>query len=189
LERINKELEEANRKLEILSVTDSLTKTYNRFVFETKINEEWNRCRRNVKPLSLIMADIDYFKSYNDNYGHQAGDCCITQIAGVLTSCAKRSSDIAARYGGEEFAIILPETKHEDAYKLAEQIRKNVEELAIPHLYSEISDHITISLGINTVIPSDKMSVEKFIKNTDMALYKAKINRNCTSAHTINEIV
>jgi diguanylate cyclase (GGDEF)-like protein len=179
LKWMNKELEEANRKLEILSQTDALTGVFNRFMFETKMKEEWCRCKRHSIPLSLIMADIDHFKSFNDKYGHQAGDHCIQQIAGILSASARRSSDIVARYGGEEFAIVLPHIEKEKALELAEQMRKRAEEMAVQHLHSDISDNITISMGVNTVIPTDELSIEGFINNTDNALYKAKESRNC----------
>ena len=181
--RINKELERANHKLEILSQTDGLTGVFNRFMFEMRIQDEWNRCKRHSIPLSLIMVDIDAFKSFNDNYGHQAGDNCIRQIAEVLSACAKRSSDTVARYGGEEFVIVLPHTEKENALQLAEQMRKKAEIMAIPHLQSGISDYITISLGVNTIIPSDESTIEKFISDTDKALYKAKERRNCTAVY------
>lgn len=178
LERINKELEEANQKLEKLSRTDGLTGVCNRSMFDITIESEWNTCKRYSKPLSLIMIDIDLFKAFNDNYGHQAGDRCIQRVAEVLVSCAKRSADTVARYGGEEFAVILPYTEKKNASILAEKIRKKVEGLAISHAYSAVSECVTISLGVNTVIPSDEFSVEEFIRATDTALYDAKINRN-----------
>jgi diguanylate cyclase (GGDEF)-like protein len=180
LRLINIELEEVNNRLEMLSKTDVLTGIFNRLSFETKIKDELSRCKRHSIPLSLIMVDIDFFKAFNDNYGHQAGDYCIKQIVDVLTACAKRSSDIVARYGGEEFVILLPHTDKENAFKLAEQMRKGVEEKNIPHLYSDVSDHVTISLGINTIIPADESSIDEFISYTDKALYKAKERRNCS---------
>lgn len=182
LKRMNKELEEANLKLEKLSHTDSLTGVYNRLMFDKSVKREWNRCRRHAIPLSLIMIDIDLFKSFNDNYGHQNGDECIKRIAAVLSECAKRSSDIVARYGGEEFAILLPHMDEENTLELAELMRRKVEELEIPHAYSSISDFATISLGVNTVVPADGISVYDFIRNADKALYKAKKFRNNTAA-------
>ena len=179
LKWMNKELEEANRKLKILSQTDALTGVYNRSMFETKMGDEWSRCKRHSIPLSLIMADIDYFKSFNDKYGHQAGDHCIQQIAGILSASARRSSDIVARYGGEEFIIVLPHIERKKALELAEQMRKSAEEMTVQYLNSEVSNNITISLGVNTVIPTDELSIEGFIYNTDKALYKAKEKRNC----------
>lgn len=181
LERVNRELEEANQKLEKLSQTDSLTGIYNRLMFDRTMKIEWDRCKRHFISLSLIMIDIDYFKAYNDNYGHQAGDDCLRKIAAVLSSCARRSSDIVTRYGGEEFAIILPHMEKENAIELAEKMRSRVEELNLPHEYSSVSDHVTISLGVYTVVPSDSISIEAFIGAADKALYKAKReNRNNT---------
>lgn len=178
LRRINAKLQEVNQKLEAISNTDSLTGVINRLKFEKVITDEWNRCRRHAIPLSLIMVDMDFFKEYNDNYGHPAGDNCLKQIAGVLTVCAKRSSDKVARYGGDEFAVLLPHTDRESAIKLAEQMRNAVEEKKTPHQRSGVSDHVTISLGINTVVPSDDLSIGEFIRNADKALYKAKETRN-----------
>ena len=172
LKRINKELEEANKKLKILSQYDGLTGIFNRQTFDAKIKEEWNRCKRHSIPLSLIMADIDHFKSFNDNFGHQTGDNCLKLVAGILSECARRSSDVVARYGGEEFVILLPYIKKDKAYELAERMRKRVEEL-----------NITISSGVNTIIPSDESSVKEFIENTDKALYIAKNKRNSTEVY------
>lgn len=177
---INLQLQEANQKLEILSRTDGLTGIINRLSFETIIKDEWSRCKRHSIPLSLIMVDIDFFKQFNDNYGHQAGDCCIKQVADVLTVYAERSSDKVARYGGDEFMVLLPHTNKENALNLAEKMRKGVEEKTITHLCSYVSDHVTISLGINTIIPSDESSIDEFIGNTDKALYKAKERHNCS---------
>lgn len=176
--KVNLELEEANQKLEKLSQTDSLTGIFNRSVFDRVIKIEWDRCKRHDLPLSLIMIDIDFFKAFNDNYGHQAGDDCLKQVAEVLSNCARRSSDIVARYGGEEFAIILPHMEKENVLKYAERLRKKVEQLTIPHRYSSISEHLTISLGVHTDIPSNATSIEKFIKTADKALYEAKKGRN-----------
>jgi diguanylate cyclase (GGDEF)-like protein len=173
------ELKRVNKELEKLSRTDSLTGIFNRSVFDKTIKTEWDRCKRYFTPLSLIMIDIDFFKAFNDNYGHQAGDECIKQVAWVLSDCAKRSSDIVARYGGEEFAIILPQIEKANALELAEKMRSRVEKLNIPHAYSSISDYVTISLGVYTVTPSDKLSIEEFIRTADKALYDAKKdNRN-----------
>lgn len=178
LERMNKELAEANQKLEKLSQTDSLTGIFNRFVFDTKLKDEWDRCKRNFVQLSLIMIDIDFFKAFNDHYGHQAGDDCLKRVSLALSSCAKRSSDIVARYGGEEFAVILTYMNKESVLEFAENLKENVERLAIPHMYSSISEHITISLGVHTVIPSNASSIEEFIGTADKALYEAKKARN-----------
>lgn len=182
LRAVNIQLQEANRRLEIMSMTDGLTGVINRLSFENMLREEWDRCKRHKIPLSLIMVDIDYFKEYNDNYGHQAGDFCVKLVADVLSSCAKRSSDKVGRYGGDEFLVLLPHTDNDGAFHLAEQMRKEVEQNSVAHLYSAVSDRITISLGVNTTIPSDESSVDEFINNTDKALYIAKKNRNCSVA-------
>jgi len=181
LGRINRELEEANQKLEILSQTDGLTGIYNRMMFENKIINEWNRCKRHAIPLSMLMIDIDFFKAYNDHYGHRAGDRCVQQIAKALVSEAKRSADFVARYGGEEFAVVLPHSEKKGALILAEQMRKKVEALEIPHGFPSVSDVLTISIGVYTVIPNDETDIEDFIENTDKALYRAKITRNAIS--------
>lgn len=178
LKRINMELEKANRKLEKLSQTDSLTGIYNRFMFDRMIESEWDRCKRQFKPLTFLMIDIDFFKTYNDYFGHQAGDNCLRRVAGVLISCAKRSSDTVARYGGEEFAIILPYMERENAAVLADQIRERVEKLAIYHPYSTISKYVTICIGVNTVLPANGGSIEEFIRKADGALYEVKKSRN-----------
>lgn len=175
----SEELEKLNRELEKLSQTDSLTGIFNRSMFDRTIKTEWDRCKRHFTALSLIMIDIDFFKAFNDNYGHQAGDNCIRRVAGVLSKCVKRSSDMVTRYGGEEFAIILPHIEKENALELAQKMRSEVEALNILHAYSSISEYVTISLGVYTVIPSDKLSIEEFIEATDKALYEAKKeNRN-----------
>jgi diguanylate cyclase (GGDEF)-like protein len=178
LERVNKELEEANQKLEKLSQTDSLTGIFNRSVFDRTIRAEWDRCKLHHSPLSLIMVDIDIFKAYNDNYGHQAGDDCIRWVAQSLRACVKRSSDIVARYGGDEFAVILPHVNRDTALQFADQIRKKVLELAIPHPFSPVSPYLTISAGVQTLIPSDELSIEKLIRTADQALYEAKKEHN-----------
>ena len=180
LKLINIKLEEANKKLEKFSQVDALTGISNRFMFDKTIKMEWNRLRREEKCLSLIMIDIDFFKYFNDNYGHQAGDYCLRCVAEALSQCTKRSSDTVARYGGEEFAIILPYANKDDAYNIAEKMRKAVEGLSIFHDNSLTSKHITISLGVNSVIPSDNNSIEAFIKEADEALYSAKAFRNKT---------
>lgn len=181
LNKMNIKLEKVNLKLEKLSQTDALTGIYNRLVFDKTLKLEWERCKRHFIPLSLIMVDIDYFKLFNDNYGHLAGDDCIRKIAEVLSSNARRASDTVARYGGEEFVLILPHTGKEDALRLAEQIREKVEGLGIPHEYSNVSHYVTISLGVASLIPSAGMTTDQFILTADNALYAAKRSRNSIS--------
>ncbi|MGY6529488.1 MAG: diguanylate cyclase [Cyanobacterium sp.] len=163
-------------KLNRLATIDSLTKIYNRQSFDFRLSNEWSRCDRTQKPLSLILCDIDYFKPYNDFYGHQAGDECLKKVASIMDSIVKRSSDFLARYGGEEFAIILPNTPSPGAVIIANTIKEEVESAYLPHQKSEISQHITLSLGISTVIPSNRYSPEDLLNNADKALYQAKKN-------------
>ncbi|BAQ63404.1 diguanylate cyclase domain-containing protein [Geminocystis sp. NIES-3709] len=163
-------------KLSKLATIDGLTGVYNRHFFDNTLAQEWQRCDRGNEPLSLILCDVDYFKPYNDIYGHQAGDKCLIKVAQIMDNIVKRSSDFLARYGGEEFAIILPNTPLEGAINIAEQIRKEIQDLKIPHKHSEISDYVTLSLGIASVIPSSQNSIESLIKMADNALYQAKEN-------------
>lgn len=178
LNQVNCELQQVNKKLENLSRIDSLTGIFNRYMFDKTIESEWDRCKCQFQPISLLMIDIDHFKSFNDHYGHQAGDECLKRVADVLSSCAKRASDAVARYGGEEFAVILPYMESENARLVAEEIRSKVEELTLPHAYSDISAYVTISIGVHTVIPTGDLRLPIFIKSTDSALYEAKETRN-----------
>lgn len=181
LQRVNNELEKANQKLERISLTDSLTSISNRMAFDKTIRTQWNSCKRYFIPMSLIMIDIDFFKAFNDNYGHQQGDQCLRKVAAALASCMRRSSDMVARYGGEEFAVIVTHMEQEKVLEYAEQLRKSVEQLSITHMYSSVAQCITISLGVHTEVPSEDSSVEKFIRTSDKALYEAKKSRNSTA--------
>ena len=163
-------------KLSKLATIDSLTGAYNRHYFDTSLNQEWQRCIRGNESLSLILCDVDFFKPYNDFYGHQKGDSCLITVAETMSDIVKRSSDILTRYGGEEFAIILPNTPLEGAVNIAEKIRKEVADLQIPHARSNIAKTVTISLGVNSIIPTPNDSIEDFIKMADDALYRAKEN-------------
>ncbi len=157
-----------------LSDTDGLTGIANRRKLEEHLNQEWRRLLREKKPLALMMCDIDYFKRYNDIYGHQAGDDCLKAIAKVLDDHSQRSGDLAARYGGEEFTLVLPSVDQESAAKLAEMIRLEVEALKIKHEGSPISSFVTLSIGVNCQVPVTESSPEKLIAAADEALYRAK---------------
>jgi len=137
---------------------------------------EWKRAVRESYPLSLIMIDIDCFKLFNDNYGHDIGDDCLKKVAKNLCATAKRPADFIARYGGEEFVSILPNTSIEKAAEFAELLRSNIENLDISHAFSPICDKVTISLGSATILPTIKKSYDLLIKSADKALYKAKSN-------------
>lgn len=178
IQKVNQELELANKRLKRLSLTDGLTGVYNRAMFDKTLKAEWDRCRRYAVPLSIFMTDIDYFKSYNDNYGHQAGDDCIKRVALALSAVAKRSSDLVARYGGDEFSVILPYMDGNKAMQLAVIMRSELDRLHVPHAFSEVADHVTISIGIHTAIPSDKLTINEFIRSADEALYRAKKQRD-----------
>ena len=176
--RVNRELEEANEKLRVLSATDSLTGIANRAMFDTCLAAGWNVCGRQHAPLTLFMVDIDFFKGYNDNYGHQAGDECLRKVAETLSSFAKRSSDTAARYGGEEFALILPFMSREEAESFCTQVVEAVRKLNIPYDSSPVCRYVTISLGASTVVPGVCGSAEELVATADKALYLAKKQRN-----------
>jgi diguanylate cyclase (GGDEF)-like protein len=163
------------KKLEHLSYNDCLTGIPNRRHFNENIDHEWRNGFRFTKPISLIMCDIDFFKSYNDAYGHQKGDECLQKIAKSINDSLKRPRDIAARYGGEEFAILLPETDEKGASLVAEDIYNAVRSLGISHHKSSISELVTISLGVATIIPTEWLSVTDLITVADQALYLAKL--------------
>lgn len=176
-------LEAANEKLELLSQIDGLTQIYNRRYFDTSLEKIWNEYLRLSHPISIIMIDIDYYKKYNDCYGHQEGDLCLYKVASVLQQQANRSSDVVARYGGEEFVVIACVDK-EDAFNLAEKIRLTVKSLAIEHQLSE-KGIVTLSLGVASVIPSHDKQIGALVKAADKALYESK--RNGRDKVSVNE--
>ncbi len=167
-------LEQLNKKLEHLSYIDELTDIPNRRIFNEAIKKQWNRCLQEVIPLSLILIDVDFFKSYNDNYGHLKGDECLKKVAKALAGTIKQSFDFIGRFGGEEFGIILPGTGYEFSIMIAEQMRISVESLYIVHEYAKISPYITISLGVATMLPEKHMNCNELIDASDKQLYKAK---------------
>lgn len=174
LRESQKRLAETNLELLRLVNVDSLTGLANRRHFDESLHIEWKRAARNHLPLSVMMLDIDYFKLYNDTYGHLKGDEILRKVAEIVQKSVMRPSDQASRYGGEEFVVILPETAANGAYLLAEEIRKNVEALNIPHEGSKIAACLTISIGIASVVPSGDDTALSLVKLADTALYKAK---------------
>ncbi|MCF4998968.1 diguanylate cyclase [Pseudomonas syringae] len=172
-ERIEKNLRKAQHALELIATHDSLTGLANRRLFERSLEIEFARGARQSSPLSLIMVDIDFFKRYNDAYGHVAGDHCLTQVALALKGCCQRKSDLAVRYGGEEFAVLLPDTDIHGALAIAGQIRRSVIDKHIIHSGSP-TGYLTVSLGCHTFIPTGRDNVEAFIQRADAALYQAK---------------
>ena len=167
------ELQILNRKLEALSTTDGLTGIANRRRFDEVLAAEWNRAARMGQPLSLAMLDVDWFKKYNDHYGHQAGDECLRHIANVLKASVCRTGDLVARYGGEEFAFIVPGTDGISAMSMARRVLGTLEALALPHEVSEIG-YVTVSIGVASTVPREGESPEILIKNADESLYRAK---------------
>jgi diguanylate cyclase (GGDEF)-like protein len=169
VKKLKLRIDDSRREIERLAVTDDLTGLYNRRYFFKKLDEEFERTRRYGQTLSLIITDVDNFKSFNDSYGHQAGDDILREVAGLIKkSC--RESDTPARYGGEEFAIILPATTRDGAAAMADKLRKKVSE-------SRISGHdfaVTISLGISVLTPEGAYSPTALIYDADSALYRAK---------------
>lgn len=162
------------KELEILSFKDGLTGVANRRMFDSVMELEWANARRNNQPLSLIMIDIDYFKQYNDHYGHIQGDDCLKRVGKILSSAATRSRDFLARYGGEEFILVLPETDAESANKVAERCRNLIFKEQIAHENSPVSQILTVSLGVGTITPSHKDESIGFIEEVDRLLYQAK---------------
>ena len=178
--KTEEQLVKLQKELEELSFKDSLTGIANRRMFDTLVDNEWETARRARQPLSLILIDIDFFKQYNDHYGHLQGDDCLKRVAQALSQAATRSRDFFARFGGEEFVLVLPETDHKAALKIAERCRGLIFKLQQPHIRSTASQNLTISLGVGTAIPSTHDDVRQFIERVDQRLYRAKQKgRNC----------
>ncbi|MTJ49800.1 diguanylate cyclase [Dolichospermum sp. UHCC 0259] len=169
------QLEAANQKLQQLANIDSLTQIPNRRAFDEVLEREWKRLEREKAPLSLILCDIDFFKNYNDTYGHQSGDECLKEVAKILHQVAQRPGDLAARYGGEEFALVLPNTNTTGAIYIAEIILAYIRTQNLIHESSQISSYLTLSLGIATIIPQGSCSPKWLIARADEALYRAKL--------------
>ncbi len=181
--KLNSAYETIRRQAKI----DDLTGIPNRRFFSERLNLEFNRCRREHQPLSLIMCDIDHFKDFNDTYGHSVGDKCLKTVAQTIKETLRRSFDFCARYGGEEIVVILPGTPQEGAVNVAERIRSAVETLEIPHKNSSASPFVTLSLGVATDY-LDYKSHEELIRNADRALYRGKGNgRNRVEVYLLGE--
>lgn len=164
---------EQMRTIEQLSLVDPLTRVSNRRGFENRLRAEWGSAIREQKPISILMMDIDKFKTYNDTYGHQQGDTALKSFAQASATSLSRSTDFIARWGGEEFIILLPNTNREGAAEVAERVRKNVEDTVILTENASVTK-ITVSIGINIMLPATGDTIENFIEAADQALYKAK---------------
>ncbi len=157
-----------------LSLHDGLTGIANRARFNQYLEAEWQRALREQTELSLLLMDIDYFKKYNDFYGHSEGDTCLTKVAKTIADSMVRSTDLAARYGGEEFACILPNTKIQGAHHLAETVRQQIIELQIPHQQSFVESCVSLSIGVSSKIPVPDSKPQSLIESADRMLYLAK---------------
>ena len=166
-------LQKINR-LQALSEVDELTQLANRRSFQEHLEAEWQRAVRSHMPLSLILCDVDYFKLYNDTYGHPQGDECLRQVARAIGSAVHRPGDLAARYGGEEFVILLPDTTSEGAQQVAKEAAANVLALQMEHKASEVAPYVTISLGVTTVMPTQELAMSTLVDTADLGLYEAK---------------
>ena len=183
LTNTNEALVQANARLERISLIDGLLGIANRRMFDSTLEKEWRRAAREKKPLALLMIDVDHFKTYNDTYGHQAGDLCLQTIAKRCASAVNRAADLAARYGGEELAVILPNTELEGAERLARNILSQVAQLRLPHRSSRVADHLTVSIGVAAMVPREDVGAGDLITAADRALYAAKTGgRNRVSA-------
>lgn len=174
LERANAALVIANQRLEIYSQTDGLLGIANRKYFDKRLADEWNRAIREQLPLGLLMIDVDFFKNYNDHYGHLAGDDCLQQVVRAAGRRIVRSIDLLARYGGEEFVAILPHTDASGAFRFAQSICTAVSDLKIPHAASSVADHVTVSIGVVSIRPERHSSALEAVALADQALYSAK---------------
>jgi diguanylate cyclase (GGDEF)-like protein/PAS domain S-box-containing protein len=172
--KTEQQLLELQKQLEEFSYKDGLTEVANRRMFDTVLEQEWLEAKRNQHPLSLVMIDIDFFKQFNDLYGHLQGDEVLKRVAHTLNAAGLRAKDFFARFGGEEFALILPETNAESAIKIAERCRNLIFKQQIPHAASDISQLLTISIGVSSIIPASNQQPKAFVEFVDSLLYQAK---------------
>ncbi|WP_448562996.1 diguanylate cyclase domain-containing protein [Trichothermofontia sp.] len=189
LTKLYQQLEENAKELERLASLDGLTQIANRRQFDETLKREWHRAIREKQWLTLLLCDVDYFKLYNDYYGHPAGDECLKKIAQTLQTCVQRSSDLVARYGGEEFAIILPNTSYQGAQTIALKMHQRIQALGLAHAASLVSPLVTISVGGACYIPTPKTPLAALLKAADRSLYQAKQQgRNRTILHYTNRL-
>ena len=176
-------LAQAHAAMEQLARIDGLTQIPNRRTFDKTLTTQWQYHFEQGKPLSVILCDIDFFKKYNDTYGHQAGDDCLVKVAAALTEALPNTNGLTARYGGEEFIFLLPDTNAKDSFAVAQIACNKVHDLRIEHMASDIDSHVTLSLGVATIIPAANNNPLELLKAADKALYKSKENgRNRVTA-------
>ena len=171
--KIHLEMKRRGDLLQQMACLDSLTGIANRRRFDDFIDSEWRRAVRQGTMMAVVLMDVDHFKLFNDNYGHTVGDDCLAAVAKALSGCVQRSSDLVARYGGEEFVCVLTECTHEAAVKVAEKLRQQVDGLSIPHSYCA-AEHVTISVGVASMIPTLGTSTRILVEAADRVLYQAK---------------
>ena len=174
LQETRRQLEHRNRDLERISALDTLTQIANRRRFDAALRQEWRRAVRDESQVSLLFCDIDYFKRFNDSYGHQAGDECLVRVAQAMEETLNRPADLVARYGGEEFIALLVDTGVEGARMLAERMRARIESLHVEHRASGVGPYLTVSLGVASVVPKPAVRPEDLVDLADRALYAAK---------------
>jgi diguanylate cyclase (GGDEF)-like protein len=174
LEQLTRKLEVANAELKNLAMVDGLTQIANRRCFDEYLEIEWQALARSQANLALILCDVDFFKLYNDTYGHQAGDACLQKVAQSLQGGVTSPETLVARYGGEEFVLILPQRTEQDALVIAESLRDRIAALQIPHAQSCVRSYVTLSLGVASIVPSLHRSPLDLIRAADRALYRAK---------------
>ncbi|MCP1573374.1 diguanylate cyclase [Herbaspirillum rubrisubalbicans] len=174
LRESQQQLQKTNFELQRLTNTDGLTGIANRRYFDDYLGAEWRRARRDAVPLSLLLIDVDFFKRYNDNYGHVAGDTVLRRVAQIIDDTIQRPADLAARFGGEEFAMILPRTPIEGAHSLGQKLCQRIEANQVPHERSDISAWLTVSIGAACVIPGQEQDISELIEMADRRLYLAK---------------
>lgn len=174
VQELNQQLQRSNAELTRLSTIDELTKVVNRRKFNAFMAHEWQRLEKLRQPLSLVMCDVDFFKIYNDTYGHSEGDECLKKVANAIRAVTRKSSDLVARYGGEEFAVVLPGTNSSGAEHVAQNILRQVQALQIPSVRSTVASYVTLSVGVATVTPSSDISFDTLIRYADKMLYAAK---------------
>ncbi|HQV22118.1 MAG TPA: GGDEF domain-containing protein [Agitococcus sp.] len=168
------ELDRLNRALDKMSREDPLTGLANRRAFDDALNQEWDRAKREQQSIALLYMDVDFFKLYNDTYGHNIGDVCLRRVGQTLKQALRRPADLAARYGGEEFVVLLPNTNADGAIDVAQRILKHIDALALPHSRSKAAPHVTLSIGITFNVPQKQSTLTEFLAKADAALYKAK---------------
>lgn len=177
--QIELELRRLQAQLEIQATIDSLTQVSNRYQLNTFLELEWQRCQQSTSTIAILMVDVDYFKAFNDQYGHLRGDECLQQLAQILRSCVNRASDLVSRYGGEEFIVVLPQTDLEGAQQVTRMIQQAIYAANIPHAKSAVSDRVTVSIGITVISKLLSILPRDAIQYADEALYQAKKQRNC----------